>query len=187
MRIAIGVVLLAAALVAAEPQAEPFGVGVLRRDGVIIPFAAYDGKRWSHHWPVPAADLTVPIDLRSLPSKWWGPAPAADIWTAWPGKASGGVPQPVKATQHDWVDTHCLRQIGVRTITNRRAAAAADRAALPEGWSRRSTAQRVEPIIWLSTLAPELARPLSSGAFNRAERKPASRFDHPVATDDRER
>ena len=40
----------------------PFGVGILRRDGVIIPFGAFDGQRWSNHWPSPQDDVVVLID-----------------------------------------------------------------------------------------------------------------------------
>jgi hypothetical protein len=190
MRIAIGVVLLAAALAAAEPQTTPFGVGVLRRDGVVIPFAAYDGKRWSRHWPEPSADLTVPIDLRSVPSKWWGPTGAVDTWTAWPGKSSGGAPRPVKVLQPDWIDTHCLRQIGLRTdYQPEEPAPPRTVQPYPKDGLVVSAGQPVEPIIWLSPHAPELA-PMANellNAFNRAERGPAGHLEHPVDTDVRER
>ena len=39
------------------PPRAAFSVGVLRRDGVVIPFAAFDGKRWSNDWPPPAPRL----------------------------------------------------------------------------------------------------------------------------------
>jgi hypothetical protein len=190
MRIAIGVVLLAAALTAAESQTKPFGVGVLRRDGVIVPFAAFDGKRWSHNWPAPSADLTIPIDFRSVPSRWWGPTGPIDTWTAWPGKASGGAPRSVKAGQPDWVDTHCLRQIGLRTdYKPEEPPPPRTVQPYPKDGLVVSPDQPVEPIVWLSPLAPELG-PLASelqSAFNRAERGPAGKFDHPIETDVRER
>jgi hypothetical protein len=190
MRIAIGVVLLAAALAAAEPQTKPFGVGVLRRDGVIIPFATYDGKGWSRHWPAPSADLTVPIDLRSVPSGWWGPTGAVDTWTAWPGRASGGAPRPVKVTQPDWIDAHCLRQIGLRTnYQPEEPPPPRTVQPYPKDGLVVSEAQPIEPIVWLSPLAPELA-PLASellAAFNRAEHGPAGHLELPVEKDERER
>lgn len=190
MRIAIGVVLLAAALAAAESQPKPFGVGVLRRDGVIVPFATFDGKRWSHHWPEPSADLTIPIDLRSVPSRWWGPTGPIDTWTAWPGKAGGGTPRPVKVGQPDWIETHCLRQIGLRTdYKPEEPPPPRTVQPYPKDGLVVSPDQPVEPIIWLSPLAPELD-PLKSelqSAFNRAERGPAGKVDHPIETDERER
>jgi hypothetical protein len=41
--------LAAAGLGAAERQ--KFTLAALRRDGVIIPFASFDGRAWSLHWP----------------------------------------------------------------------------------------------------------------------------------------
>src|SRR6266545_2216252 len=157
MRIAIAVVLMAVALAAAEPQTRPFGVGVLRRDGVIIPFASYNGKRWSHHWPAPGTDLTVPVDLRSLPSRWWGPTGPLDTWTALPGRAEGGVPRALHVIQPDWVDTQCLRQIGLRTdYKPEQPAPPRTVQPYPKDGLVVSPAQPVEPIVWLSPLAPEL-------------------------------
>jgi hypothetical protein len=190
MRIAIGVVLMVAALAAAEPQTKPFAVGVLRRDGVIIPFAAYDGRRWSDHWPAPSADLTIPIDLRSMPSRWWGPTGALDTWTVYPGRAEGGAAQPLHVIQPDWVDTHCLRQIGLRTdYKPEQPPPPRTVQPYPKDGLAVAPAQPVEPIVWLSPLAPELD---SLGdellrAFNRAERGPAGHLDHPVPTYVRER
>ena len=48
MRIAASILLLTVSLAADAPS---FTVGALRRDGVVIPFAAYDGKRWVSRWP----------------------------------------------------------------------------------------------------------------------------------------
>jgi hypothetical protein len=192
MRIAIGVVLMAVALAAAEPQTRPFGVGVLRRDGVIIPFAAYDGKRWSAHWPAPGTDLTVPINLPSLPSRWWGPTGALDTWTAWPGGAAGAVggeSHALHVIQPDWVDTHCVRQIGLRTdYKPEEPPPPRTVQPYPKDGLAVSPAQPVEPIVWLSSLAPEL-EPLGAellSAFNRAERSTAGRFEHPVEARRRE-
>ena len=66
---AAAVLALSAAVRAAET---PFAAGILRQDGIIIPFGVYDGKSWSNHWPKPSLDLTVPTDVGSVPSRWWG-------------------------------------------------------------------------------------------------------------------
>jgi hypothetical protein len=71
----------AAAPMVAQPR-ERFTLGVLRRDGVILPFASFDGD-WSMPWPVSTRDLELPITLDAVPPKWWGgELPAA--WTLWP-------------------------------------------------------------------------------------------------------
>ena len=93
--------LAVAALRAADSAAGAFAVGVLRRDGVIVPFAAFDGKRWSNSWPGPALDLTVPVGLRAVPSSWWGPAKKAlDSWQALL-LPSADAPRTLKVVQPD--------------------------------------------------------------------------------------
>lgn len=73
---------------AALPQAilqqdtGPFVLSVLRRDGTVLPFATYDGKRWSKRWPQqPPADR--PISLDDIPKSWWGVEPAPRAMSHW--------------------------------------------------------------------------------------------------------
>ncbi|HEY2906183.1 MAG TPA: hypothetical protein VGJ29_09805 [Vicinamibacterales bacterium] len=96
--------------IAADPRA--FTVGVLRRDGVVIPIAAFDGKRWEAVWPDPQSDPEVPIDLRNVPKKWWGPAGPFDAWQA---LTAAPAPVTLHVRQPDLVPAHCLRQVGLRT------------------------------------------------------------------------
>src|SRR4030095_8605317 len=100
------------AIGAADSRTDSFAVGVIRRDGAIVPFAAFDGKRWSVSWPGPALELLVPIPLRSVPKQWWGPTGPLTDWQIWP---TAGDPRSVSVTQPDWVQAHCLRQIALRT------------------------------------------------------------------------
>ena len=44
-----------------------FTIGALRRDGIIIPFAVFDGRRWLSRWPAPERDRSIPINLNSIP------------------------------------------------------------------------------------------------------------------------
>src|SRR5262245_20197554 len=107
------VVALVAAVGAADSRTDPFAVGVLRRDGVLVPLAGYDGKQWGVSWPGPALDLEIPISLSSVPKQWWGPTKVAVTdWQLWP---AAGEPRIVHATQPDWVPVHCARQIALRT------------------------------------------------------------------------
>lgn len=71
---------------------ERLAVGVMRLDGVVLPFAAYDGD-WSTPWPGSIRGMELPITLDAIPKKWWGDErPAA--WTLLRG---GGRP-PVTVT-----------------------------------------------------------------------------------------
>jgi hypothetical protein len=178
--LAIGV-----ALGAAGAPGSAFGVGVLRRDGVIVPFAAFDGKRWGNAWPLPALDLTVPIDLRDVPSKWWGPTRALETWQAW----TDGDPQTLRIVQPDWVNVHCVRQIGLRSdYLPPSAAPPRTEQPYPKDGLAVSPAQLVERIAVVPSTSEE-ARGLMSAlleAFNTAERPIEDQHGHPVTRRARE-
>ncbi|HEV2179274.1 MAG TPA: hypothetical protein VGR59_03090 [Gemmatimonadaceae bacterium] len=76
-RLARVVVTLACATVAfgmtaaARAPRARFVLGVLRRDGIVIPFATFDGKDWRTDWPAPRDHVDVPIDIASVPKDWW--------------------------------------------------------------------------------------------------------------------
>src|SRR5262245_57513189 len=106
------VVALMTAIGAADSRTDTFAVGVMRRDGAIVPFAAFDGKRWSVDWPGPALDLDVPVSLTSVPKGWWGPTSSLAEWQVWTESAE---PRTARVTQPDWVEVHCLRQIALKT------------------------------------------------------------------------
>ena len=67
----------------ATPSPEPFVVGVLRRDGDVIPFTSFDGKDWDAAWPGGLRGIELPISLDVVPSKWWGKAAAPGEMTIW--------------------------------------------------------------------------------------------------------
>ncbi|MGE5246169.1 MAG: hypothetical protein ACM3SQ_18235 [Betaproteobacteria bacterium] len=102
----------AVAVAGAVPRAGAFTVAVLRRDGLIVPFATWDGKHWRADWPRPEQNPDVPISLDSVPTRWWGDAAPAGTWRAWTDQP---FPQTVGVRQPDWFKAQCLRQIGLRT------------------------------------------------------------------------
>jgi len=173
-----------AALRAADADASgTFAVGVLRRDGIIVPFAAFNGKRWSSPWPPPAADLTVPIGVGAVPSRWWGPAKKAlDRWQVMLVPAAGA-PRTLKVVQPDWVEAHCQRQIGLRT-DYQPAAIVPPRTTqpYPKDGIAVSPPQAVEPIAILPPLGADAVRITAAllDPFNRAERIVEDRFGHTI-------
>ena len=179
------VLALGGALVAAGAPGGAFGVGVLRRDGIIVPFAAFDGKRWSNAWPLPALELTVPIDLRGVPSKWWGPTRALENWQAW--TAAG--PQNLRIVQPDWVNVHCVRQIGLRSdYPPPLAAPPRTEQPYPKDGLAVSPPQPVERIAVVPADADEARAlgPAMHEAFNKAERVVEDRYGHPMSKRARE-
>jgi hypothetical protein len=97
---------------AAEPPSTAFTLGVLRRDAMVVPFAVYDGRRWENSWPAPSQDVETPINLRSVPRRWWGKSGPLDTWQVWTNLVP---PRLVRVRQPDWLQTHCQKQVGLRT------------------------------------------------------------------------
>ena len=160
-----------------------FAVGILRRDGILVPFAAFDGKRWNSPWPPPAVDLTVPIGLSAVPSKWWGPAKKPlDHWQALLVPAEEA-PRTLNVVQPDWVETHCQRQIGLRTDYHPAAVVPARTTQpYPKDGLAVSPPQTIDPIAILPPGGPDVTRitPALLDAFNRAERVVEGRYGHSV-------
>jgi hypothetical protein len=174
--VAIATAMMLAAAVrprAAEEPRTAFAVGVLRRDSVIVPFAAFDGKRWTSPWRPPSPELTVPIDLRAVPSRWWGPTKALDLWQA-RLLASADPPRALRVVQPDWVDVHCVRQIGLRTDYVASAEIPPRTVQpYPKDGLAVSPLRPIEPIAVVPPEGPDaqaLSRVLLE-AFNSAERK----------------
>ena len=84
--LAIAIVWLAAPLPRAlslQDQTGSFVLSVLRRDGIVIPFAAFDGRRWSSRWP-DYLPRERPISLENIPKEWWGverPSARMHLWS----------------------------------------------------------------------------------------------------------
>jgi len=95
-----------------QPHSSALTLGVLRRDALIVPMAAYDGREWKNFWPTAGEGGDVPVNLRSVPANWWGPAGPRETWQVWTPAPS---PQLVTVRQPDWAPTFCQKQIGLRT------------------------------------------------------------------------
>ena len=72
----------------AAQSRERFLLGIMRRDGVVLPFAAFDG-RWSEPWPSSLRNLELPATLADVPAKWWnGERP--ESWRLYSQHTEGG-------------------------------------------------------------------------------------------------
>jgi hypothetical protein len=63
-------------------EAAPFALGVLRRDGIVVPFAVFDGKRWSVPWPTELGADARRVKL-GIPPQWWGKTGPLTEMGAW--------------------------------------------------------------------------------------------------------
>ena len=112
MKQAFVLVLTAAMLIGLHAQSpERFLLGVMRRDGVIVPFAFFDGD-WSVPWPASIQNLDLPVTIDAVPKKWWGgDLPAS--WTFWPiGKNESAAVTPIAPSL---VAAGRARRLGLRT------------------------------------------------------------------------
>jgi hypothetical protein len=100
--------------VAAQPPkgGVSFTLGVLRRDGAIIPFASYSDGRWANHWPAPGQRPDIPIALAGSPKSWWLNGRPAGYWTVWPIRGDSRVVY-VKGVVNLTVE--CQPQLGLQT------------------------------------------------------------------------
>jgi len=182
----VSLLLFAASLAVAEPNAKAFAVGVLRRDGAIIPFATFDGKRWGTAWPSPMNELTIPITLDAIPSRWWGPTATLRAWDAWIG---GSAPEPVTVTQPDWVSVHCQRQIVLKTsYKSSKLPPPITEQPYPKDGIAVSPPQPVESIELLAVTSIEAQELIGAvrDAFNAGERRMEEQYGHPIARRARE-
>ena len=90
MRVALPLALAALVVSNLVAQSGRFTVGIVRLDGRIVPFAAYDSGRWERAWP--EADETTNITtVDNIPSVWSRRGEQVpNLWQVWP--ATGGTP-----------------------------------------------------------------------------------------------
>ena len=75
---------------ALQEDASKFALAILRRDGAVLPFATFDGRRWRGRWPAEIRNLELPISLDDVPEDWWGVEPAPRRMTIWRDGARAG-------------------------------------------------------------------------------------------------
>jgi hypothetical protein len=56
-------------------------LAVLRRDGVMLPFASFERDEWRVTWPLMLRMVKVPLTLNDIPREWWGHG-GPDGWRA---------------------------------------------------------------------------------------------------------
>jgi hypothetical protein len=168
--------------------ARPFAIGVLRRDGVVSPFAAFDDKHWTAPWPVDVHMLDLPIDVQGIPSKWWGKVGTVSEMTAWVDGVNRG---PIHLLRPALLPLMCERRIALSSdYHGEQTEAPSLLPPYPKDGLAVTGTQRVEPIEILSAQSREWASTAVSLAseFDRAEQDAVRAFtdwDHPVSHEER--
>jgi hypothetical protein len=113
MRRALALLLAALTITSLAAQGQRFTVAIVRPDGGIVPFAAYNAGRWERAWPE-ADEATDARSIDSVPSVWGrrgGRVP--DVWRVWP--ASGVTPIDARVSGLEVAEAHCSSQVALKT------------------------------------------------------------------------
>jgi hypothetical protein len=175
---------LALALVGVFVADDPgFSLAVVRRDGVLIPFAVHRGGKWTNAWPPAGKPIEMPITTEDVPDDWWGKTPRTLTWTLWPLEGS---PRPVRVTAPVRYRAQCVP--GVALSTDYKPAGAVPpwfERPFPKDGLAASGPVKIEKIVILDERAPEWSdfeRRLA-GAFTKAENEAIAAYSgwrHPA-------
>ena len=173
-----------------SPRSEPFAIGLLRRDGIVIPFATFDGRDWASTWPADLRTLQVPASLTAVPTKWWGKAGPLDTMTLWVTGESRG---PVRLERPTAVRIMCSPRAGLRsTYVSSLPVPPPTNRSYPKDGVVVSGTTVVEPIAAVPQSSPEWAGTATVliEPFDNAETIAAERFtnwQHPVPRKERQK
>lgn len=97
---------------APQTSSTHLNLGVMRADGVLLPFASFDGDDWKASWPTDLFSQTLPATVSSIPRAWWGGAEPSE-WRVFP--PDGGPPQPFKVQAPTMIVAGRERRLALRT------------------------------------------------------------------------
>jgi hypothetical protein len=155
VRLFLPILLLIAQVVppAPTPEPTPFVLAVLRRDGLVSPFAAFDGRRWTAPWPAELRYLELPISLAAVPAKWWGKAGAPAELSVW---ADGVRRGPVRLERPAMVPIMCGSRLALTSNYKPSETAPSPRVQpYPKDGLAISGTQPIDPIETVARSAPE--------------------------------
>jgi hypothetical protein len=166
----------------------PFVLGVLRRDGVVLPFAAYDGRRWRAPWPADTRFAELPISLESIDPDWWGRAAPPQSMALWSGGQARG---DLKLVAPAMIRLPCGLRLGISTNYHPAEVPPPPmEQPYPKDGLVISTGQAIAPIETVAEGSP--ARQMVAleivEEFDRQEQRAAAEFmrwEHPVRRQDR--
>ena len=187
----VSLILASAVWLPAAPKLN-FELAVLRRDGILVPFAAFNGHEWSAPWPASDTAVPLPIGLDDVPKKWWGPAAPPASWTAW--MILDGSERPLKLERPAQVRVFCGGHIGVKTDYVGEPVDEREPSVLKDALAVAASGDQVpvQPILQVSVIAPTIADPVLKTIgddFNKAEAEATAHFTnwvHPYSRKERE-
>ncbi len=184
---ALLILLALAGVRAAERQ--KFTLAALRRDGVMIPFASYDGRSWSLHWPDSDLSAPLPIGRDDIPKKWWGPQGPDAPWNAFlPG---GDKARPLTVGKPVHARVFCSGRPGLATDYRGGPVDPREPTVSKDGLAFAGDVA-LQEIVAVSVHVPDTRRVIAviTDEFNLQEKLAAEHFTnwaHPFWTEERKR
>ena len=157
-----------------------FALGVLRRDGLLLPFASYDGKSWDTPWPLESRrgiGIIVPLTLKDVPADWWGGVGSDAAWTAW---FPDGRSRPLTLAAPIRIPVFCSMRLAVRTDYRGAPKRPGDPTAPKDALAMAGAPPPLQPIEHVTRDSADWGEmtALIADKFNRAERHAANTFSH---------
>lgn len=158
---------------AAQPASsgESFTLAILRRDGVLLPFAGFERGKWRNRWPLAGARVDLPIAFDQCPRSWWIDEQPAATWTAWPVGADS---RTVHVNAVVTVRVQCARYVGLRTdYVSSQPRALPDMQPYPKDGLATTGHVLIEPVAVLDMTSSDWKEALTAIGpdFNRLETK----------------
>jgi len=98
----------------ASAQSQRFALGIVRLDGRLVPFGAFDGVRWERAWPPADERVATPESIDNVDSVWRRQRRRVPrIWHAWPATAAS--PGEIRITGVKVDEAQCVDQIALTT------------------------------------------------------------------------
>ena len=89
-------------------------MAIVRLDGSLVPFAAYDAGRWQRAWPEADEAIDAKPTVNNVPSVWRQRGERVpNVWRVWPASGAPGIEVQVKGVEV--VEAHCQAQIALTT------------------------------------------------------------------------
>jgi hypothetical protein len=162
-------------------------LAILRRDGILFPFASFDRDSWRVTWPVRlGASVEIPANAEAIPKDWWGTR-SPNQWRAY---LSNGTDSYLELKEPSTFRAFCGSLLGVRTTyTSSEPLPPVPIDPFPKDGLAVSGGVPVEPIETVSPDSPEWGKMAASliEAFDAAENKTIdnvrsyARWRHPIA------
>ena len=169
-----------------RPYTFPFSLAALRRDGVMIPFASFDGRNWGVHWPDSDVTEPLPISRDDIPKKWWGPQGPDTPWRA---ALLSGETRPLTIGQPVHAKVFCSGHPAIATDYRGGSIDPREPTVPKDGLAIAGTVKLL-PIIDTSVHAPDAKQVIAqiTDEFNKEEKLAAEHFlmwTHPFTVEQR--